>query len=433
MAWSQTPYGVPVEPPTEVPVEPHLRPAATPREGPLPQRGSSGGSYVHVTPSITVSERYDSNVLFLPDKVHDYVTNISPGALLEYRNDLIESSFRAGVSSELYARNPGLNYVGTNATVYGNLDNMAGRLIRGWTLRLTDGVMYTPQMPAFASPQGGNVVPADFVRGIQAYRNNMLTNSVSVQSGYELARTVSLSVSYSHSIIRFLDDSNVVGMGGLFNSTSQSLTTGPVYHISANDTVSVSYQFQHMVFSQQGGAVTTAPISSAAKIQGGIATWRSNLSRALVAEISPGLSVVDGSRDPAWTARAQIFWNALPTTISFSYSRGLYPSFFISSGVFLSNVISASFTHALTDKWSTSGQYSYSSNRLIVDSSGAQTVAGELNSTGHSVALSATYRINSLISAVGSVNHMEFSYDSTGARTAVARDFVTLQLRAEWR
>jgi hypothetical protein len=297
-------------------------------------------------------------------------------------------------------------------------------------------MMYTPQMPAFAAPQGGNIVPADFVRGIQAVRNNMLTNSVSIQSGYELARTVSLSVSYSHSIIRFLEDSNAVGTGGLFNSTSQSVTAGPVYHLSANDTVSVSYQFQHMSFSQPGVAATTAPtlfMSSETKIQGGIATWRSNLSRTLVAEVSPGLSVIESSRHPAWTARAQVLWNALPTTITLSYSRGLYPSFFISSGVFLSDVISASFTHALTGRWTTSGQYSYSSNRLIADSSGAQTFAGELNSTGHSVALSATYRINSLISAVGTVNHMEFSYDSTGARTAVARDFVTLQLRAEWR
>jgi hypothetical protein len=434
MAWSQTSYGVPVEPPTEVPVEPHLRPVTTPSEGPIAPRGSSGGSYAHITPSITISERYDSNVLFQQDKVHDYVTNISPGVLFEYKDDMIDSSFRVGVSSELYARNPGLNYVGTNATIYGNLDNIAGKFIRGWTLRLTDSIVYTPQMPAFAAPQGGNIVAADFVRGIQAYRNNMLTNSVSVQSAYELARNLSLSVLYSHSIIRFLDDSNVDATRLLFNSTSQSLTAGPVYQLSPNDTVSLSYLYQHMAFIPQGGGAATTPlISSTTSLQGGIATWRRNLSRTLIAEISPGLSIIEGSRDPAWTARAQVLWNALPTTLTISYSRGLYPSVFISSGVFLSDVVAASFTHALTSKWSTSGQYSYSVNRLIADASGRDTGAGGLDSTGHSTGVSLIYRISSSMSAIGSVNHTEFSYEFQGARTTVARDLVTLQLRAEWK
>lgn len=431
MAWSQTPYGVPVEPPTGVPVEPHLRPAATPSEVPVAPRGSSGGSFVHVTPSITMSERYDSNVLFMPNKVHDYVTNISPSARVEYKNDLIDSSFMGGISSELYARNPGLNYVGTNATLYANLDNVAGRLIRGWTLRLSDSVMYTPQMPAFAAHEGGNAVPADFVRGIQAFRNNMLTNSVSLQSGYELAPAVSLNTAYSYSMLRFLDDSSAVGTAGLFNTTSQSLTAGPSYRLSATDTVSLSYQYQHMAFGPQGGDPSTASMSFATTIQGANATWRSNLSRTLVAEISPGLSVIEGSRDPAWTARAQVLWNAQPTTMSLSYSRGLYPSFFISAGVFVSDLIAASFTHALTDSWSMSGQYSYSSNRLIADSSGAG--AGALNSTAHNVGLSATYRFSPSISAIGSVNHSEFSFEGTGTGMAVARDFVMLQLRAEWR
>lgn len=432
MAWSQTPYGVPVERPTGVQAEPHLSPSATQREVPVAPRGSAGGSFVHITPSITVSERYDSNILFLPNKVQDYVTSISPGALAEYKNDLIDSSFMVGISSELYARNPGLNYVGANASFYSNLDNVAGRLIRGWTLRLSDSVMYTPQMPAFAAPQGGNTVPADFVRGIQAYRNNMLTNSVSVQTGYDLAPTVSLTALYTHSMLRFLTDSNAVGTASLFNSTSQSLTVGPMYHLSATNTVSLSYQYQRMEIGSQTGAQATASTGFSTTIQGAFATWRSNLSRMLVVEIAPGFSVVEGSRDPSWTARAQVLWNAQPTTVSLSYSRGLYPSFFISAGVFVSDLISASFTHALTDKWSMSGQYGYSINQLITGSSGAG--AGALSSTAHSVGFSATYRFSSSISAIGSVSHNEFSYQPAGDEMmTVARDIVMLQFRAEWR
>lgn len=435
--WLRAPYGVPVEPPT--------MPATAPIGAPvtLSQRGSAGGSSVRVTPSIAVSERYDSNVLFLPRKFQDYVTNISPSALLVYNNDLIDSSFMGGLSSELYVRNPGLNYVGANAALYANLDNVTGRLIRGWTFRLSDSVLYTPQMPAFAAPQGGSQVGADFVRGIQSYRNNLLTNGVTLQSAYALAPTFSLDVLYSYSMLRFLSDSNSQGTAPLFSTDSHTLTAGPTYRLSASDSINLSYQYQHISYSQvtTGGVIggtTTGGGQSVRDIQGAVLTWRSNLTRALSAEIAPGAAIVPGIGNLQGTIRAQLRWMAGSMISTISYNRGLYPNFVGITGVLVSDVVAVSITQVLGESWSVSGQYSYSSNRLLVSSSGVgigvvSVNSTAYNSTAHSAGLSVTYSFSPTMRAIGSFAHSEFNYGALAAGSTIGRDVAMLQFSKTWR
>src|SRR5687767_14273223 len=73
-------------------------------------------------PSVTFSQRYDSNVLFAPSgsKVGltpwDFVTTASPTIQLLNRNRYAESSLLAGVSGNLFVNNSDLNFVSTNLT-----------------------------------------------------------------------------------------------------------------------------------------------------------------------------------------------------------------------------------------------------------------------------------------------------------------------------
>ena len=338
MAGPQTPYGVPVEPAT-TPTTPTIPGTPAPTAVSQVERGSAGGALLRVTPLISMSERYDSNVVFLPSKVEDYVTNISPGALVEFRNDWIEATSLGSVISEIYARNPGLNYVGVSESLFANLDSLAGRLIRGWTFRLTDAVVYSPQMPAFAAPQVGNQIATEFVRGIQAYRNNTLSNSVSAQTGYTITPRLSLNGSFSYSILRFLEDSSAQGSVALFDTTSRSITAGTEYHLSPTDTISIAYQNQHFMFGSQaqGSGPSTGPSLSAAAIQGGTVTWHSTPTPSLMVDLAPGVSVVEGSSNPQWTARAQLQWSVHPAIMMLSYTRGLYPSFVIDSALLISS------------------------------------------------------------------------------------------------
>lgn len=423
-AWAQTPYGVPVEPPT-LPTQTGMQSTTSVI---TVQRGSAGGESVRFVPVITVAERYDSNILFLPNKVHDFVTNISPGTLMEYRGEWVEGTFLGGLTSELYVRNPGLNYVGTNESLYLNFDNLAGRLIRGWTFRLTDAFVYTPQMPAFAAPQEGNQFATEFVRGMQAYRNNALSNSVTAQTGYAVSSRISVNGTYSYSFLRFLNDSTAQGSVGLLNTTAQSLTLGPQYQLSPTDTVGVSYQYQNIAFSSgaQGSGPVTAPSLASANIHGASASWQSNFMPGVILNLSPGVSEVEGIGGPQWTARALLQWNIQSMLMSLHFTRGLYPSFFIDSGVLVSEMVGVSVLYNVTDKWSINGDGNYSNSRLIGNTSSQ----GALSFSGKGFGVRATYRLSSTMFVTGSFTHSDFEF---GPALVVARDVVSLQFRKEWR
>src|SRR2546428_1074646 len=131
-----------------------------------------------LVPSLAVSERYDSNVLFIPGRhVEDYVSNISPQVTVDHKGRLIDGTVRGGATAEVYVRNPGLNYVAANGGVTLNLDNAVGQLVRGAGLKLSDTFYFTPQPPAFVAPGGASQVSQAVVRGTQAARANSLTNS----------------------------------------------------------------------------------------------------------------------------------------------------------------------------------------------------------------------------------------------------------------
>src|SRR5437899_2771009 len=77
-----------------------------------------------LVPSLAVSERYDSNVFFVPGgNLEDYVTKISPQVKVDHRGPLIEGTVQGGATAEVYVKNPGLNYVAANGGVNLNLDN----------------------------------------------------------------------------------------------------------------------------------------------------------------------------------------------------------------------------------------------------------------------------------------------------------------------
>src|SRR5437660_11438163 len=64
-----------------------------------------------LVPSIAVSERYDSNVFFVPGgNREDYVTNISPQAKADHKGRLLEGTVQGGGTGEVYVTTHVLNY-----------------------------------------------------------------------------------------------------------------------------------------------------------------------------------------------------------------------------------------------------------------------------------------------------------------------------------
>src|SRR5438067_2492634 len=51
-----------------------------------------------LVPALTVSERYDSNVLFATGrKTEDFVTTVAPDVLIDYKGRPVEGSLRGGI------------------------------------------------------------------------------------------------------------------------------------------------------------------------------------------------------------------------------------------------------------------------------------------------------------------------------------------------
>src|SRR5438445_5927959 len=242
-----------------------------------------------LVPSLAVSERYDSNVFFVPGgHSEDYVTNISPQVTVDHKGRLIDGTVRGGAAAEVYVKNPGLNYVAANGGVTLNLDNAVAQLVRGAGLKLADTFYFTPQPPAFVAPGTGSQVSEAFVRGIQAARANSFSNAGSAIGSYALSPRVDLQATYMHQRIHFGTAFVSPTTGRFFNTTFQTATAGPQLKISPLDTLTLNYQYQQAAFSQGSGG-------GGFHTHGGITGWTRSFTPTLKANVAAGMTVIEPS------------------------------------------------------------------------------------------------------------------------------------------
>lgn len=379
-------------------------------------RGSSGGSSIRVVPTMTVSERYDSNVRLTTPAVSDYVTAIQPGARVEYRDDLVQGTLTGGFRSEVYARNPELNYVGANGSMVANLDNAVGRMVRGLGLRVTDSMMYTPQPLAFVTPEAPE---SSLFHGIQVGRNNTLTNAAIFQGSYAITPSAQLNASYSHSMRKFLDQPGSGNNGALFNTIIQTFSTGPQYQITPTQLIGASYQYQH--FSSEPN---TGGIGAVTVVHGGMVTWKSSLTRELTLSISPGVSLLTSNPDkPRYTMLGSLQWSDGRTTAGLFYVRSVRPGMYINSSNVLSDVVTASLSQNLTSEWSVSAQSSYAANTSI-----GQT---PLRFESFSETGSLNYAFYPGMVATASITYLHFRIEGT-QNQEYDRQIAMVSVRADW-
>lgn len=387
-------------------------------------RGSSGGSFSRVVPLVTFSERYDTNVFFSPEKISDFVTSIRPGARMEYRDDLVDGSLTGGAVAEFYARTPELNYVGGNAILSGSFDNLVGRMVRGLGLRILDSFIYTPQGMAFVTPQAPET---SFLRGIQAVRNNYLSNSANIMSTYAMTPVALFNASYSNQIMRFFNQSFPSAPGttppALFDTTVNVFTAGPQYLLSGTESIGASYMYQKMDFEPNTGGGAGYGVAT----HGVMATWKSSFTREWTIELSPGVTVLTTLPDTLiWTMRAMMAWTDGRTSAGLTYSRGVYPSFFVSASALISNVVNATFSHNLSSQWSLSAQANYGYNE---STGGVQGLRFE----SYDFSAAVNYAISQGMVASLTITQGNYSYGQAGfPDVKFDRQTAVLYLTAEW-
>lgn len=166
--------------------------------------GSAWAQTVLVTPSLSVSESYDDNVLLTPtNRKDDFVTNVIPGLHFEVKDYPFSVTFDGSVQAQYYARQTELNTTTGNWTVGGT----AGyRLSSSVNLSLTGNYVTSlntgnvgVQPGVITGPQTGALtgVPSGIVTG----RFTSTSSTVSPTMSYQLTSRTKVDTHYSFATI----------------------------------------------------------------------------------------------------------------------------------------------------------------------------------------------------------------------------------------
>lgn len=398
------------------------------------ESGLRGLGPSRVMPTLMVSQRYDSNVLMFQGfggQTSDFVTDVFPGAQVIHSNDYLDGTLTAQAIASFYVNNPGLNYVGGQGSFNTVLDKMSERIIRGLGLRLNGMVLYYPEQPSFIASQS---LQSDFIRGIQARRNNAISNSTTVQSSYAVSPLTRVNTSYSFQTMRFLGQTDY-GEGRaplpLFDMTTHGATGEMTYLVFPNHTIGAAYAFRQIVFGSSvgDGLVGRAFGGHSFAVHGFNATWSGAFGREWRADFSPGISFASQVPDRIlWTINAGLRWTRQQTSASVSFSRGLYPSFFGETGLLASNVVNGSVSYRLSQKWEIAVGANYAMNTRSGTGIGTTPLRFEsINVNG-----SLRYLLYQGISVALTGSHGDFTIEQSGTTFKYDRQVGMLTLTAEW-
>jgi hypothetical protein len=377
----------------------------------------------NVIPSLKLSERYDSNVFFVQGaNLEDYVTTMSPQLKVLHRRQLVEGTIGGGVTAEAYVKNPGLNYVAGNGFLDLNLDRAMNELVPGLGLRISDTFYYTPQPPAFAAPTGGSQVPPAFVRGIQVQRTNSHTNFATAEGSYSVSPVLDVVAIYRDQRMKFgspipAPDGTITAR--FIDTTSQTVTSGPVVKTSPLDTVKLWYLYQKGSFEFSGQTPSYSD-------QGPIAGWTRSITPTLKGSVEAGVVVlsIDSSVQPL--AAASLEWRGRDTDVTLSYSRIITPSILDVPTPLLSQLVTGTVAHRVTPSLVLSLSANYGLNHSIPDSS-------LINFTSYSVTPSIGYTINRVLTATLSYSRSQFQQEFSSQELRFDRNVILVSLFAEWK
>lgn len=308
------------------------------------------GGGLRIVPSLQVSERYDSNVFlasrnllqgFTPE---DFVTTVVPQVRGLYTDQqrLVKINTAVGAVGSYYVNNPGLSYVGANAGVVLDMNDLLSKWRPGARWTVSDTYFYSPQPPAFLSGGQLGEQANPLVAGFQAARTNTSSNSVNTLFQFPINKTVSLSGSYTHSFIRY-GSSRVPQPFGLINQDVHIYTAGFLMDVSIYDTVRVNFIGNDFDQGERGGF----------SARGGTLGWVHRFSPTLSFDASGGVQVLSGEVNgvPISTAIAPfgsfaIAWNIPTTMISLAYRSAIVPSFLFQGGALLNHTVSFRMTQS---------------------------------------------------------------------------------------
>jgi hypothetical protein len=422
----------------------------------IPGVTTFGATGFAVVPSLMIAERYDTNIYFAPSIAgldrEDFVTTVSPQLLIRDNGRLVTTSISGGVISEYYARNPRLSYLGFNGGANLALTGLVRRYIPGASLSLSYNYLYTPTPPAFLTggqslnepltqPEPGTTAPLvdTFVRGIQATRVNTTMHSASVGAAYIFSPFITGQLSYGYSTVTFGSQALAAQNPSLrqttFNATNHTLSAGPIFRVTARDSLTLSYTYTKSQFSGSGLANFESHGANAGwtrTLRDGFST---NLNAGFVAVLLPQQNTGTTGRNGrstfyTYTGGAALNWARRYTTVQLRYMAAVSPSYITSSGALLTNMVVATASQKITDRAYLSGGANYSHNGVIGgDQQGPAVNFQAFNAFGTLASPLASWLYGSLNYTFG---YYTGTFYST-SNTAFTRHAITLMFTSYWK
>jgi hypothetical protein len=287
-----------------------------------------------IIPSVSVSERYDSNIFYTPksllapgSKPEDFVTMVVPQMNLGYTGSLIRGNLTGTGLVNKYLNNPNRDFTGYNAGGQLDLTNAVHQLSQRITVLTMRGTYRsTPTSSGFGAAGGGLNTgfgsPAGGVlnSGIVTNRVPMHIYNLALAGGYQLTGVTTLNANFFFSKISFGEQQGGAN-NPLFDTTGYRGSTGINTRISPTDTVGATAIMSHFVQEQSSGGSGQGTYTTIGEMLNWNRRWTEELTTSLSGGANFKLPV--GSDIPGQSQALQIRPSVMARMTYLSYSEDL--------------------------------------------------------------------------------------------------------------
>jgi hypothetical protein len=290
-----------------------------------------------IIPSLTVAERYDSNIFFAPksllspnSKPEDFITTVVPQINFAYQGSRISGSlFGAGVVTK-YIHNPDRDFTGWNIGGQMDLTAVANQMSQRITSLSVRGTFQsTPSTSGFGAAGGGLGTGFGSTSG-GVLDSGQVTNralrqiyTLGVGGGYQLTGLTTLSGDYNYSKVSFGEQGTQSGGVNipLFNTTVHQGSTTISTQISARDTVGATATMSHFIQEDSSGSRGSGSFTTITETLNWSRLWTQQLNTSLSGGGALRLPV--GSAIPGQSSKLQFVPIVAATMTYSSFAEGL--------------------------------------------------------------------------------------------------------------
>lgn len=406
-----------------------------PEDGKPPTDATKPRGDTKFIPSIVLTERYDSNVLFAPSGINlgrqkwDFVTTAAPALQVLNMNRYADTNVLAGVSGNLFVNNTDLNFIATNLTGAVTLDKSVNQFIRGAKLQVSNSFSYSPETPSFVSAGSPALTDNPFARGIIPLRVDMYTNNALVAASYPIMPGLSVNGTYSYSLLRigkiYIEPSQA-NQAVFFDTDTHAWSLGPNWKISRSDNIGVMYKSTLIDLRDTTGQRVNLDFSAQ-----GLEANYSTRGADWGATLSGGATLLDQDNQVYTTGALTLTAKyGEATHVSVTGSRQIAPGFFGVPGALISTTAGVSVEHRFHKTLSLTGNANYAYNEIVPSKSAT------FESYTTSAALA--YNMSRTMTASLIYSYTYFAVDSLDIATQniagyiLNRHFVTFSITAKW-